>query len=403
MKLYPHNGAWCGESAYHPDDPLTGAEIVQLTGNVSISTNIYCEDPACSPDGRIAVVRSQWCNADAPAQLWLVDVAGRRSVMVDTDMSWSGACPQAYGDLFFYPRFRDGRREIVRLRMSSMEKDVVYDLGDDESTFTKLGSASPDGAFLVASRCHSDGRHETFIVELASGRTWPVAIGEDYFNSHPRFDRMDGQYLLIQHNRGQRRVGGGLAQSLVRTEGTTLRLARRDGSESRELPVARPAIAQAVSGHEAWLKGQAAFIYSLSPLDDPHNDGRRVGNLMLYRIGDDRPSVIADAPDLYFGHVSSSSCGCYWVCDAFPWKRDGSDACRTAPRIAVGCINTGKWAFVCEAGGGVWARYENGHAHPILTADNRYVIFTSMRTGLPQVFSATIPSGMLEDLAKPQP
>lgn len=401
MKLAPYDGSWTGESAYHPNDPLTGTEILQLTGSVAQATNIYCEDPACSPGGLIAVVRSPWCNPRAPAELWVADVASGRMAWVDTDITWHGACPQAYGDLFFYLRYRQGRRELARLRFSSLEVQPVHDLGEDKDTFVTLGSASPDGRFLVNDRRLGETQHETVVLDLDNGRLTPLAAGEEFFNPHPRFDRMEGQWVLIQHNRGWRMAEGKLPELVDPAARVTLHLARRDGSELRDLPVACPAIPQGVSGHESWLKGQPAFVYSLTPLDPPHDDGRRIGNLVLYRLGEAGPTVLAHAPDIYFGHVSTSACGTYWLCDAFPWPHDGSDCCRVAPRIAVGCIATGRWAYVCETGGQVWPRYENGHAHPFLTADNRHIIFTSMRTGLPQVFRATVPVGLLEDLAKP--
>lgn len=394
MKAKQSVERWSGESAYWPADPASGAEILQLTGNVSIATNIYCEDPACSPGNRIAVVRSMRCDAGAPAELWVTEVETGRSILVDENISWVGSGPQAYGDLFFYPRFFEDHWEIRRLRFSTLEVEVVRDFPNKTSRFCSLGSASPDGRHLVTHRRLADGCHEIFVLDLESGHEQIIARGVDFCNPHPRFDRMQGEWVLVQHNRGCRIVDGEL-RWVDPQIGTTLELCKCDGSEQRTLPIARPFIPQGVSGHEAWLKDQPAFVYSTSPVDPPYNDGRCCGNLLLYRLGDEMPSVLADAPDLYFGHVSTSACGRYWCCDAWNWPHDGKDCCRCAPRLFVGSVETRRFACVGDVGG-VWPRYENGHAHPYLSADNRHVVFTSTRTGIPQIFRATLPDGLLE-------
>jgi Tol biopolymer transport system component len=389
---------WSRESAYWPSDPVSGAEIEQLTGNVGIATSIYCEDPACSPENRIAIVRSLYCDARRPAELLVTDVETGLSVPVDTEMSWQGACAQAYGDLFYYPRRVEGRWELRRLRFSTLEVEVVHQFPGGAVDFRCLGSVSPDGRRLVNERALDDGRHEVFVLDLETGREQSIAAGEDYCNPHPRFDRRQGEWVLVQRNRGFRRDPvTGLVETTDRTLGTTLELCKADGSERHILPIARPIVPQGVSGHESWLKDRHAFIYSTSPLDPPYDDGRRTGNLLRYRIGDEKPTVIAHAPDIYFGHVSASACGRYWCCDGWPWAHDGTDACRVAPRVYVGNIETGNFAAVCEVGG-VWPRYENGHAHPYLSADNRHVVFTSSRAGFPQVFKATLAEGWLERL-----
>ena len=90
---------------------------------------------------------------------------------------------------------------------------------------------------------------------------------------------------------------------------------------------------------------------------------------------------------------SSLSCGRFWVCDAWPLER----RCTGPPDIVIGSPTSGKFARLCQAGGH-WANFETGHAHPYLTADNRHVIFGSTRTGVPQVYAASIPNGFLDAL-----
>ena len=392
----PPAGRWQGESAYWPADPLSGADILQLTGNISIATNIYCEDPACSPANRIVIFRSTTCDAAEPAELWVADVEKGRSILVDRDASWVGAGPQAYGTRFYYPRFFESHWELRELSLDTLEHRTVREFRGGSPRFRTLGSASPDGRYLATLHCEDDDNNDVFVMDIETGDRRTIARGHDWLNPHPRFDRMQGDWVLVQHNRGHRRSAGGMEVTDPNV-GVTLVLCRRDGSEQQTLPIARPFIPQGVSGHEAWIKGEPAFVYSTAPMDPPYDDGTRRGNLLLYRVGDDRPSVLADAPDLYFGHVSTSACGRYWCCDAWKWPHDGQDCCRCAPVIYVGDLMTRRFAPVCEVGG-CWPRYENGHSHPYLSADNRHVVFTSTRAGFPQVFRATLPEGFLTRL-----
>ncbi len=389
---------WICEAAFHPNDPITGAKIQQLTGHVSIATNIYNEDPACSPEGLIAITRSLRSDQFSGADLAVIDVESCRSVHIDSDVIWhQGAAPVAYGDVFYYLRRRHDVSEYVRLNFSTLNTEVVYQFAPDEPQLACLGSASPSGSHIVSLRKCDDEGNEVVVLEIETGDFTRIIAGPDFINPHPRFDRMNGDYVLVQHNRGQtvdhlgRRTRSALAKL-----GSTLHMVARDGSESTELPVANPAIKHGISGHESWVKDEKAVLFSLSPVDGPYNEGGRSGNLALLRIGDDKPTCNADAPHFYFGHVSTSSCGKYWCCDAWDWDHI-NDPTHTglAPRIIVGSIRTGKFETVCEVGG-FWPRYENGHAHPYLSFDNRYAIFTSTRTGLPQVFRAELPDGLLE-------
>jgi hypothetical protein len=388
---------WANESAYWPDDAASGAMTLQLTGNVSIATNIYNEDPACSPENRIAVVRSAYASASAPAELWVVDLATSRSVPVDTEMSWQGACPQAYGNLFFYPRRCRDRWELRRLRFSTLEIETIWEFESDEFPFRALGSASPDGRLLTNLRRGEQDVSEVIVFDIENGASRIIAAGAEFFNPHPRFDRRRGEQVLVQQNRGMLWNSQDGARTVDATLGATLVLANLTDGTTASLPISRPAIPHGVSGHEAWVTGEAAFLYSLSPVDPAFDDGRRRGNLLLYRLGEELPRVVADAPDLYFGHVSTSACGRFWCCDAWHWPHDGTDCCRVAPRLTVGSLATGRFAFVGDVGG-PWPRYENGHSHPYLSADNTRVVFTSARAGLPQVFSATLPAGLLAGL-----
>ncbi|MGB9642093.1 MAG: hypothetical protein ACPL3Q_02680, partial [Candidatus Ratteibacteria bacterium] len=50
-----------------------------------MATNIYCEDPACSKNNRIAVFRTKTLDRIIPGELYIVDLNEGKSCLVDTD------------------------------------------------------------------------------------------------------------------------------------------------------------------------------------------------------------------------------------------------------------------------------------------------------------------------------
>ena len=314
-------------------------------------------------------------------------------MLADADGSVYGCAQHAYSDDFFYTRHSSGNRELVRLCLSTLETETVLKRPADHPGYREFGAMSPDSRFYV-NLVQRGETWEVMVADLQTGRESAVASAPDLFNPHPRFDRVQGEWLLIQHNRGQRWSGEGEIEVLDDRLGATVFLVRRDGTGRRDLPISRPFIASSISGHEAWIKGQMAFLVSLRFTDEPYHDGARTGNLVMCRIGEDRPRVATHAPDKYFGHVSTSACGRYWVCDM--WGREAG-AWRKTPDIVVGSLASGNHAVLCSVGGN-WPKYEAGHAHPYMTADAQRVIFGSTRTGTAQVYAAAIPPGFLEAL-----
>jgi hypothetical protein len=392
---HPLQGRWISEAIFHKEDPNSGATIKQLTSQTTIATSIYCEDPYCSAKcGRVVVMRSQYTDNCAPWELWVIDLNKDRSVLIEDNISMEGIANHAYGDFFFYIRRSGSIFQLMRLCLSTLETKAVLTAPANQLDFISLGSMSPDNRFYVNKR--RSGQNEIVVVDLETGEQTTIAKGKDISNPHPRFDRMKGEFVLIQWNRGQgwRDSIEEIYDARLVSLGVTLFLVRRDGTDRRELPIARPHIPTSVSGHEAWIKGEPAFIFSLRGKDSPYNDGSRVGNLALYRLGDDSPHVIAHDPDTYYGHVSTSYCGRYWVCDGWDLRLKGL---YRPPWIAIGSIASGKFATLCKVEGN-FPEFEAGHAHPYMTADNKWVIFGSTRAGIPQVFAAEVPEGFLEAL-----
>jgi len=63
----------------------------------------------------------------------------------------------------------------------------------------------------------------------------------------------------------------------------------------------------------------------------------------------------------------------------------------------VGSIKTGRWSVLCESGSSL-SIPQYTHPHPYLSPDNKWVIFNSDRTGIPHVYAASVPEGLLDEL-----
>lgn len=90
-----------------------------------------------------------------------------------------------------------------------------------------------------------------------------------------------------------------------------------------------------------------------------------------------------------FGHVSASKNGEYFIADA--WNVPGKP-------IIIGSIETGCYVTLCNPGAsGRTPQYTHPHAY--MTGDNKWVIHNSDRTGIPQIYVARVPEGLLDSLA----
>lgn len=87
-----------------------------------------------------------------------------------------------------------------------------------------------------------------------------------------------------------------------------------------------------------------------------------------------------------FNHISLSVDGRFLSVDDF---RNG--------RLYLGSVKSNRVLPICDSGTNC-GRPQHTHAHPYLTPDNRYVIYNSDRTGICQVYAATVPDGFLDQL-----
>ncbi len=207
-----------------------------------------------------------------------------------------------------------------------------------------------------------------------------VHQGRDIFNAHLQFEPGAGRDLLIQHNRGGALDEQGTIVRLVGDEGATFYLIDRAGGNLRRLNIGKPH-SRPVQGHQVWLGPTGRILSTLvrRPGDDPDE-----GDLVAIGPGDDRPREVARGRA--FDHVAVSPDGRYFVCDVNP-----------TAEIVVGAVATGRVRVLCASHSSL-GRPQYTHPHPFFSPDLRQVLFNSDRTGLGQIYMATVPEGFLASL-----
>ena len=112
--------------------------------------------------------------------------------------------------------------------------------------------------------------------------------------------------------------------------------------------------------------------------------GGKKGNLVAVEGGKD-PVIVAGGP--YFWHISSSPDGKYFISDD------------PTGNIYIGLVETGRFRRLCQSETVLGAQ-QYTHTHPFLSPDCRYAFYNSTRTGIPQIYAASVPDAFLASLEK---
>ena len=106
-------------------------------------------------------------------------------------------------------------------------------------------------------------------------------------------------------------------------------------------------------------------------------DKKLNGNIWRGKVGDEKPELVYAGKS--FMHVSVSRDGKYWIGDV---NEEGIP-------LYIGSFDSGRCQRACfsrtEFDGKQWS-----HAHPYLTADNKWLIFGARRNGHPQAHGAKL-------------
>jgi len=369
-------------------DPDSGAETFQLTPADRPCINIYGEQPYSSADStHIAVEIGAHDGRDAALAFVDLRDGQMRQVIAGKPQfpafhAWGEYlyCKQAVGDAMVLRRFD----------YHTLKAEDVLTLPDDIGPCS-YGTVSQDHRYYAVSATMPGvgGRSRVYNFDLATGERSILIDDARYLFKHEQFSRDGRNRVMIQGNlkppeyptdttpagwKHWPQVHLGMLE--IGRQGM-----RRFAADAPHTP--RP------TGHEAWIGTTSSVFFSTgTTAEQPINlwtaDAPENGDASP-------PRAVADAPR--GAHVSVSRCGRFWLVD---------DLSKPNQPFCVGCFATGRWRRVVEtrsiAGDTPWGN-QWSHTHPYFTADNAWIIFTSIRSGLPQVYGARLAAGFLDNLA----
>jgi len=370
-------------SAIHLERQSTGSEIWQITTEQFSQSNIYCELPYCSGDGRYFVYeRRNPGLSENKTELMVVEIGTWKQHRLDVASGLTG-CAISTDGVFYYLKHAPGRTlTLMKANLRRGKPKKIYEMSD-EGNLTSLGTVSADGRYYACGKRLSDD-YQTFgimLVDLKRGAETIIDRDPYIFNPHPQFEPGQSKELMIQHNRGGQYSPEGKRLRLVGPEGATLYLLSVPNGERTELQVGKP-FTTAATGHETWIGNTKEILLTVMAEDEYAPEK---GNLVAVRAGSS-PRVVAGG--YKFNHLGVSRCGKFFGCD--DWK--------DTAKIVIGSIRTGKTAVVCESKASMGSP-QNTHPHAYLTPDLKWVIFNSDRSGSPHVHAASVPEGMIEQLS----
>ena len=346
-------------------DPESRAETYQLIRDARPTDDIYGEQPYSSPDGsRIAV--EHFTSGALNGGLSILDLRdGSLHAVLNSEPRFPAF--HAWGAYLYYQELVGGRLLLRRCHYLTLVKENVAELPTTEGKFS-YGTVSADCRYYAASVHVKGSGSKVFLLDLKTGERRILAHLPEYHFKHEQFSRDGQNRVLIQANK------------LPDVKEVRLGALEVDREGIRWFPADRPHTPQP-TGHEAWVGRSGRILFST------HRDKNSLGNLWTAGLEDAAPALVAQTP-VGFGHVSVSRCGRFWIADTGP---DGE-----VP-IHIGSLKSGRHRRLVfsrtQYDGKQWA-----HTHPYLTADNRWLIFNSTRSGHAQVYGAGVPRGFLESL-----
>ena len=345
-------------------DRVSRAKVYLLGADERPADNIYGEQPYSDPTGRWIAVR-YYPKGKKRGGISVVDLTdgSRRNVLV-------GKPPfpafHAWGEYLYFHRKVRGQLMLRRCRYETVEIEDVAPLPSEMGRFS-YGTVSPDHRYYAVSVQEKKGAPaKVHLLDLRTGR-WRLLLDKPgYHAKHEQFSRDGRNRVLIQLNQmpevkqvllGELSVSGG----------------------EKLFPADRPHTPRP-TGHETWIGTTASIFFSTG------RDRGAKGNVWTAKVGDAGPALVP-ACSKRMGHVSVSRCGRYWI---------GDSGAKGIP-IFIGCFATGVSRRLVFSRT-VYDRKQWSHAHPYLTADNKWLIFAARRDGRPQVYGARLADGWLESL-----
>ena len=346
-------------------DAESGAEVCLLGGDERPADDIYGEQPYGDATGRRIAIR-YYQLPGKPGGLNILDLEDGSNHEI-----LSGKPPfpafHAWGEWLYYAQTVQGKRMLRRCNYLTLKIDDVVELPPGRGNYS-YGTVSPDLRYYAVSVQPVDGGpSKVHLLDLQT-RQWSILLDKPgYHAKHEQFSRDGRNRVLIQLNQmpdvkvvllGELEIGG--AEKLF--------------------PADQPFTLRP-TGHEAWVGTTSSIFFSTGKA----KNAAIAGNVWVAKVGDQAPKLACQ--DKSFSHVSVSRDGKYWI---------GDNGEKGIP-LYIGSFTTGRYKRACftytEYDGHQWS-----HAHPYLTADNKWLIFTARRNGHPQVYGAKLKDKWLDSL-----
>ncbi len=345
-------------------DADSGAEVYLLGADERSADNIYGEQPYGDATGRRIAIR-YYPAGDKPGGISVLDL---QDGTLHTVLEGKPPFPafHAWGQYLYYNQKVDGQLMLRRCDYLTMQIEDVAPLPAEVGGFS-YGTVSPDLRWYAVSVVPADGGpSKVYLMDLQTREFSLLLDKPGYHAKHEQFSRDGRNRVLIQLNQmpdvkqvllGELEIGG----------------------EAKLFPADRPHTPRP-TGHEAWIGTSDRIFYSTGA------DEGSQGNIWTCAV-DDEHATLVPGEGKRFGHVSVSRCGRYWI----------GDTGEEGIPIYIGSFESGKCkrAVISRTvyDGKQWA-----HAHPYLTADNKWLIYASTRDGHAQVYGARLAEGWLEEL-----
>jgi len=344
-------------------DAESGAAIYLLGADERPADNIYGEQPYGDATGRRIAIR-YYPLPERPGGINVFDLEDGSNHEI-----LSGKPPfpafHAWGEWLYYAETVDGKKRLRRCNYLTLEVENVTELPPERGGYS-YGTVSPDHRYYAVSvRPPAGGPSQVHLVDLETNQ-WSVLLDKPgYHAKHEQFSRDGRNRVLIQLNQ-------------MPDVKVVLLSELEIGGIERPFPADRPYTLRP-TGHEAWIGETSRIFFSTG------TDATTKGNVWSAQVGDEKPILVHEGKR--FGHVSVSRDGKYWI----------GDTGEKGVPLYIGSFATGRCERACfsrtEYDGKQWS-----HAHPYLTADNRWLIFAARRDGHPQVYGAKLKPGWLESL-----